>query len=141
MAMKDAATGRLSPIQSEPLKFPQANGVLDGALGRFVARDVPPMGYKLFAIVESEQTTETLSPDLACGEDFIENEFYRIAIDPASGAVASVRDKRLGQELCGYGKPVSLQRSAHHRRPDGRVPAVRRGHAAGTRQKVSCLNA
>ena len=66
----------------------------------FLAEDVPPLGYKVYKIV-----TETKSPSSNSSEErdtdgyVIENEYYRVAIDPNTGAVTSLFDKELGREL------------------------------------------
>jgi len=62
---------------------------------RFLANDVPAVGYKLYTIKpapkepESETVTDTT----------VENQFYRLTIDAASGALSSIFDKQLNREL------------------------------------------
>jgi hypothetical protein len=57
---------------------------------------LPAVGYKLYSIkpVAKERAA---SPEIR--GNIIENEFYRLTLDPSSGAIASVFDKRLGREL------------------------------------------
>jgi alpha-mannosidase len=63
---------------------------------RFLASSVPAVGYKLYTI------KPIAKQPVALGEvrgNTIENQFYRITLDPASGAIASVFDKQLEREL------------------------------------------
>jgi hypothetical protein len=64
---------------------------------RFVATDVPPVGYKLYAIKTAQAKQVSTATDIH--GNVIENQFFRITVDPASGAIASVFDKQLGREL------------------------------------------
>jgi len=63
----------------------------------FVAEDVPPLGYKVYKIEEVEEGRHSQGKS---GEPYvIENEFYRVEVDPDSGVVVSLYDKELDQEL------------------------------------------
>ncbi|MBZ5565392.1 MAG: hypothetical protein LAP13_23590 [Acidobacteriia bacterium] len=67
---------------------------------RFLARDVPSVGYKCYRIADergrgSATLVETPLPIITT----LENPYYRIEINPAAGAVKSVYDKQLGREL------------------------------------------
>lgn len=64
----------------------------------FVAQDVPSLGYKTFYAVESEKTPDLLSP-LVAEENSLENEFFRIEIDPQSGDLSRIYDKRNDREV------------------------------------------
>ncbi len=62
----------------------------------FRADDVPSLGYKLYAPAAVAGT----SPRRADGSaPIIENEFYRLELDPLTGSVTSVYDKAHGREL------------------------------------------
>jgi alpha-mannosidase len=63
---------------------------------RFVANDVPPMGYKLYTI---KPATADASQVSEIHGEAIENQFYRITVDPPTGAISSIFDKQLGREL------------------------------------------
>ncbi len=80
----DGATGAELP------SFP------DGTHLRFVARDLPAVGYKKLRL---EARGETPPTGLQAGASTIENAFYRLTVDPATGAVSSLIDKRTGTEL------------------------------------------
>lgn len=111
------ALGITSQLQHKDLLVDQAH--LKTLL--FVAEDVPPLGYKTYRIApiaESEegalgeaqpQRDETSSPSmvaqgdanecsLVVGEHWLESRFYRVMLDPESGAVVSIFDKELQRE-------------------------------------------
>lgn len=62
---------------------------------RFLARDLPPVGYKCFQI---RTGSESSAPAIAMNP-VIENKYYRVTVDPETGAVKSIFDKQLGREL------------------------------------------
>lgn len=69
---------------------------------RFVARGVPSIGYKTYGLRPDDPGRAELSghdPALRADENGIENEYYRLRLDPATGAVTSIVDKRTGREL------------------------------------------
>ncbi len=63
---------------------------------RFLAAAVPAVGYKLYAIKPIEKQP---SASAEIHGIVLENEFYRVSLDPASGSIASIFDKQLGREL------------------------------------------
>jgi alpha-mannosidase len=73
---------------------------------RFLARDVPSMGYKCYKIApagsggasSAEGTSRRVS-------NTIENQYYRVVFDPASGAIKSIYDKQLNKELVNAASP------------------------------------
>jgi hypothetical protein len=85
-AFKDAATGKSVPIEIEY-----------GEMAHFVARDVPPLGYRTY--VPSYEKTEHREPLFADNWDVLENEYFRLRLDPRRGVVASLVDKQSGREL------------------------------------------
>jgi alpha-mannosidase len=94
---------------------------------RFLARGVPAVGYKTYevrdkpagaaALVKTDATgqtapSSTASPSSSSASassqsppDKIENSFYRVVLDPASGAIKSIFDKQLGRELVDASSP------------------------------------
>lgn len=68
----------------------------DGTL-RFSAR-VPAMGYETYYLTGNGKPEETETP-LKTGRHSIENEFYRVRLDPATGFCESLYDKTSGIEL------------------------------------------
>ncbi len=75
---------------------------------RFLATDVPAMGFKCYALVEPQDAP---SPDAKVdvekltANDVMENSFYRVQVDAASGAVKSIFDKQLNRELVDAASP------------------------------------
>jgi len=66
---------------------------------RFLAEDVPSMGYKCYAIVEASNPTSQAVPNQLPASNVIENQYYRVEFDPQAGAIKSVYDKQLGRKL------------------------------------------
>jgi alpha-mannosidase len=66
---------------------------------RFAAENVPGVGYKLFALrsVPPGQSAES-SEKILDGTTF-ESSYYRITVDPSSGAISKIWDKELNREL------------------------------------------
>ncbi len=68
----------------------------------FVAKDVPGIGYKVYALRPAKgrsaaaQIAETAT---------LESRYYRVELDPSSGAVRSIYDKQLQKELVNQGSP------------------------------------
>ncbi|MFL6211284.1 MAG: polysaccharide lyase family protein [Pyrinomonadaceae bacterium] len=83
---------------------------------RFMARAVPAMGYKIYAVrdklADATQTGDgviaganspppsaSVTPQTQINGNTIENSYYRLVLDAQSGAVASIYDKQLGRDL------------------------------------------
>ncbi len=64
---------------------------------RFVARDLPALGYKKLRL--EQRGEEAVSSELRTSSNTIENAHYRLVADPKTGALASVIDKRTGNDL------------------------------------------
>lgn len=80
--------GQVRPSQvvsSTP--FPE--GGLCAAKVAFVAADVPSMGYRTY----HARAVPGTPPAVAPGAGDLENRFYRVAIDPGTGAIKSLRAK------------------------------------------------
>lgn len=114
----DIATGQVvvdadteAPVQQVILRR-EAGTVLPGFGGgtnrvRFRAEDVPAMGYKLFALAPAAQAAN-LPPHPDTGAQqlhVLENQYYRITLDPAHAAIRSIFDKQLHRELADAGSP------------------------------------
>ncbi|MCU0509502.1 MAG: glycosyl hydrolase-related protein [Anaerolineae bacterium] len=92
--------GRLIPFQ---------RGQSEAAVRRrdrlqFLA-DLPPFGYRVYRVEPAAHSTS--SPELAefvaenvlsAGENWLENEFFRLEFDPATGYLTSLFDKRANVE-------------------------------------------
>ena len=76
---------------------------------RFLAAAIPAVGYKLFTIkpIAKERAVSADIRGNTLG-NILENEFYRVTLDPSSGAIASVFDKQLGRELVDSSSPYKF---------------------------------
>lgn len=63
---------------------------------RFLATDLPPVGYRAFQLRKAAVTDP---PAAVSANPVIENDYYRITVDPESGAVRSIYDKELKREI------------------------------------------
>jgi len=69
---------------------------------RFLAQDVPSVGYKAYAMKPTQQPLPT--PPVTT-EGTFENQYYRVVLDAESGAVKSIFDKELNKELVNTSSP------------------------------------
>ncbi len=69
----------------------------------FLARKVPAMGFAVYRIVEGRKSTAAAAaPTVA--DNKMENEFYTVTVDPKTGWVTSVYDKKYKREIVQAGK-------------------------------------
>jgi alpha-mannosidase len=69
---------------------------------RFWADKIPPIGYVAYPILNPmPEPPASRGLDNAAGSNLqvIENEYYKVAVDPVRGGITSIYDKQLGQEL------------------------------------------
>ncbi len=91
----DLATNRKIPLE---VMWEKENFVH----ARFLAPDLPPVGYKCFQIRSVSGQASSMQVETS---PVIENRFYRIAVDPESGAVRSIFDKELNREVADTAGP------------------------------------
>ena len=72
----------------------------------FVARDLPPVGYRIVRLEFVDRQDYTEGGSLGYGDQYIENEFYRIQLFESSGAVESIIDKKRDAELIPKNPPL-----------------------------------
>jgi len=65
--------------------------------GRFVAKNVPPLGYKTYIVTSDEPHKTALVGDAP--SVVIENRWFKITLDPARGCIASIIEKTTGAEF------------------------------------------
>jgi hypothetical protein len=87
-ALKPAEAGEILPVET------------DGNRLRFVARDVPPMGYRTYLPVKPGGSTrgKGSSADKP-GANVLESAYFRVVLDASHGTVASLIERRSGREL------------------------------------------
>lgn len=69
----------------------------------FRAEDVPPIGYKTYLLWSASAT-----PPAPSKISVLENEAYRVELDPASGAIRSIYDKSLRRDLVDATSPYRV---------------------------------
>jgi hypothetical protein len=116
--VKDLATGTEIPIEVMWAK----QGFLHA---RFLARDLPAVGYKCYG-VSFPETGPAGAPSRDPGQGaIIENSFYRVTIDPSSGAVASIFDKQLNREIVDPRSPYKFDQYLYVSGGDGNTQIMR----------------
>ena len=86
-ALKDLRTGEIIEITNE------------GNVIKFIAKDIPPSGYTTYVPVAGVKSSGSASLVADGKNNLIENDYFRIKIDPSKGAISSVIDKKTGKEM------------------------------------------
>lgn len=107
----DEATGERAPGQITP------HTAFGGGRVRFLAREVPGLGYRTYRL----EAAPPAEPAAAGSPGLAEGRFYRVELDPASGAVRSLIDRDLGRELVDGAAPFGLNAPVYeeYERPAG----------------------
>jgi alpha-mannosidase len=87
------------PVQV--LKPATKGGARDTATVAFVAQKVPQMGLKLYRLVPETSTRKASGSSLQVGakpRPYLENEFFRVEINPETGYIARLYDKENKRE-------------------------------------------
>jgi hypothetical protein len=101
----DGGTTLTDPATGQPVEYEVA-AEQDGALTiRFWARDVPPVGYKVYQF--GKGPARHVAHQTPAG-NVVENRFYKITLDPARAAIKSLYDKELDRELVDPSSPYLL---------------------------------
>ena len=104
----DSANGFAIPVET----LWKGNGISLPGFGpgnvrvRFLAADIPALGYKLYSIKPESSKSNSASEEVSGNS--IENQFYRLTLDPASGSIAGIFDKQLGVELVDSSSPYKF---------------------------------
>ena len=88
----------------------------------FLARGIPALGYAVFSVVSGDLPTPAEGKAVVDG-NMMENAYYRITIDPASGGISSLIDKETGLELVSKSGPYPLNAYIYET-PEGGRKAV-----------------
>ena len=91
----DSTTGATVPVEvvSDSAKLTKV---------RFKATDVPAFGYKVYELARSKEPVPVAETKQATT---LESRYYRVELDPVSGAVRSIFDKQLKRELVNQQSP------------------------------------
>jgi hypothetical protein len=94
----DAATNRPVPHEVLSSRYGPNSGLGASAANRvrFFAQDVPPVGYKVYAIRKAEKAAATPAPEQ---NPSLESPYYKVRLDAETGAIRSIYDKQLQREL------------------------------------------
>jgi hypothetical protein len=87
------AKGEIYPL-TDMVAGTQVSGDFKDGKFVFLAKDIPPCGYKTYA----RPAASKWEPSPMTGATILENAFFKLAFDPAKGAIASLVDKRTGRE-------------------------------------------
>lgn len=93
-ALLDEATG-------DRVRFQVSDGG-DGKLKVvFVAGDVPAMGYRSYRLAKEEGAAAPAgtASRFKLGQGTLENRYFKVVLDPGTGAIKSIHDKELDREL------------------------------------------
>lgn len=94
-AVTSVDDGQILPLQTW--------GAASHRNGRFVARAVPPLGYRTYTLAKAPPKETSLAGDAKSAT--IENRRLRVTFDPARGCIASLVDKASGLELVDTNAP------------------------------------
>jgi len=94
----DISTGKEVPAQVLVKRAEGAYWVLE-------VSDIPAMGYKALKIERLDQAATT---EPATSVEVLENKFYKVAINKNTGAISSLFDKDLKQELADGQNPYNI---------------------------------
>ncbi len=72
----------------------------------FIARDIPPIGYKTFSVIQEKG--EEKATDIKADGAVLENEFYRLEVNPETGNIKSLFCKKLNREFVAPGKEANV---------------------------------
>ena len=109
----DQATGQVVPVENVPtgkashhiVPLRIINNERSFNRVRFVAQDVPALGYKVYLLRRAGQKGPVVQSTQSSQSRTLENDYYRVELDPASGAVRSIYDKQLQRELVNTQSP------------------------------------
>jgi alpha-mannosidase len=83
----------------------------------FVARGLPADGYATYRIAAASPSKPKAGALKAAGAT-IENEFFKVTVDPKTGNISSLIDKRDKREYFGGGKEGNMLQAYRDRHPD-----------------------
>ncbi|MFA5818741.1 MAG: hypothetical protein WC854_05630 [Bacteroidales bacterium] len=86
-ALKDLRTGEIIPVDNK------------GNILRFIAKDIPSTGYATFVPAKGQKPENVITTFADERSNIIENEFFKVKIDPSKGAVVSIINKKSGREM------------------------------------------
>lgn len=117
----------LDAVVPAPLALKPADGgkafdadVTGGSLS-FLARDIPPMGYRTYVFAPRSELALTPPPRVYANATTIDSPFFSAKLDPSRGIVLSLVDKRSGRDLAGQTDGLGLGQYLYERFDKDRV--------------------
>jgi alpha-mannosidase len=80
----------------------EPNEPLSMAAIEFLARDIPPLGYRLYQLEPLEGSIQLASPQAP--EEQVSNRFFTVGIDVKTGGIRSIVNRETGEELLAVAK-------------------------------------
>jgi alpha-mannosidase len=80
-----------------PMQTVQSEATANGRNRLLFVADLPALGYRTYRILPRE-ARETVTP-IQANDNVLESDRFRLELDPASGCMVSLRDKRKGNEV------------------------------------------
>jgi len=105
---------------------------------RFLAGHVPALGYRVYRLKASAAgpPAAELGRTLKTANT-IENDFYRVSIDPARGGVTSIFDKQIHREIVDAGSPYLLNQYLYVSGGDGTRLVYMHDHMPNAELRIS----
>ncbi|HYA44712.1 MAG TPA: glycoside hydrolase family 38 C-terminal domain-containing protein, partial [Acidimicrobiales bacterium] len=91
---------------------------------RFLARDVPSLGYRCFQVVPAHPPGVPEEETSLPSTNVLENNYYRIEVDPEAGAIKSIFDKQLGRDIVDASSPYRFNQYLYVSGGDGETQLV-----------------
>jgi len=99
------------PVPSQVVKAADGSDKL-----LFVARGTPAMGYATYRIVPG--AAKDMKSTLKASGTTLENEFFKVTVDPKTGNISSLIDKRYKREYFGPNHPGNELQCYHDKHPE-----------------------
>jgi hypothetical protein len=109
VALRDEATGAGVPLAVEP--GPPGRNRPQGVVLTFVARDVPALSFRRYALIAGTGGGE---PERGA-ETTLENERYLVELDFDGGCIGRILDRELGLELVDHESPFKFGQYVYDR--------------------------
>jgi len=90
---------------------------------RFLARDVPSLGYRCYQIAQAAQSAPAEESSLPA-TNVLENAYYRIEVDPQAGGIKSIFDKQLNRDIVDASSPYRFNQYLYVSGGDGETQLV-----------------
>ena len=105
----DLSTGSVVPAQMLQKRT-------EGAYWELDVKDIPALGVKTLKIETTDQPLVEMSA--VSQTDELQNQFYRLIIDKATGTISSLYDKELQKELIDPQNPWKIGQAIHETMPE-----------------------